>query len=370
MNHTVENNNQTLPSIFKFSWKRIIFLIIGAFAIYFIGSKLIGAKEGIKLLNNLNPTYIIGAVIFEAISYIGGTVMLKYVFSRLYYQIRFRDLFKLATIGNFAIHFFPIAGAGEMTLLLYLFRKKGVTSGATLFMFMIRAIFMYLALLSLFIFSFFLVPAHPNLSSTSRIIAFVVLFLVILFIIWAIDRIYHKERFYKSGYNLFRFINFFGKIFIKRPFVNHKKVIEIVDEVFLGFQLFKKDRKSAIGVFIGGLIYWIGDMMCLFFILYGFGHYLSPGPLIFTYALTTFASILSFIPGGLGVNESVSSLLLIGFGTPASIALFSVLVYRLISFWLIIPVGFISFLGLKSARDHINKTVDSENKEEINKAMK
>jgi len=227
-----------------------------------------------------------------------------------------------------------------------------------------------MALLSLFIFSFFLVPAHPQLSSISRIIAFIVLILVILFIIWAIDRIYHKERFYKSGHNFFRFINFFGRLIIKRPFIKQEKANEMVDEIFLGFQLFKKDRKSAIGVFVGGLIYWIGDMMCLFFILYGFGHYLSPGPLIFTYTLTTLASILSFIPGGLGVNESVSSLLLISFGTPASIALFSVLVYRLISFWLIIPVGFISFLGLKSARDHISKTVDHNDKKEINEVMK
>lgn len=361
-----KKNNNKLPEIFKFSWKRIIFLILAAIAIYFIGSKLIGVKEGVKLIRNLHPGFIIGAIIFEALSYVGGTIMLKYVFSRLYYKIRFRDLFRLATIGNFAIHFFPVAGAGEMTILLYLFREKGLASGDTLFMFLIRAIFMYLALFVLFILSLLLVPVHPQLSASSRIIAVIVGILVILFIIWAVDRIYHKDRFYRSGYNLFKFINFFGRIFVKKPFIKQEKVNEIVDEVYLGFELFKKDRKSAIGVFTGGLIYWIGDIMCLFLILYGFGYFLGPGPLIFTYAVTTFVSIISFIPGGVGVNESVSSLLLMSFGVPPSTALFSVLVYRLISFWLIIPVGFISFLGLRNAREHILKT---EDRKEINQII-
>ena len=341
-------------------------LLVITLALYLAATKMIGLKDSIMLLKGISRRWILAALLFEFGSYLGGSLMLKFVLNRLYYKIRFRDLFRIATIGNFAIHFFPIAGAGEMALLLYLFKEKGLTAGDTLFMFMIRSIFMYTALIILFVISLFFIQSLPHISPIIRILLIVVILLILYVVYFAINRIRHKKRFYKSGRNFFRFINFFGRLFTKKSFVKHLAVESLVTEIYLGFQMFRKDPKSAWKVIGGGLIYWIGDMLCLFFILKGFGYQIHIAPLVFTYTATTFASIISFIPGGLGVNESVSSLLLISFGAPASVAVFSVLVYRLISFWLIMPIGFLSFIGLRSARQHIKK---SKNTEERNRLL-
>ena len=61
----------------------------------------------------------------------------------------------------------------------------------------------------------------------------IMLILVVLFAIWAVDRIYHKERFFKSGHNVFRFVNFWGRLTIKKPFVNQEKTLRIINEVSL-----------------------------------------------------------------------------------------------------------------------------------------
>ena len=346
-------------SYLQFSWSKLIFLFCGAIAVYFIGTKLIGAKEGWILARQLNPLFIILAICFEILSYLGGSFMLRFIFQRIGYVIRFRDLFKMATIGYFAMHFFPIAGAGEVGLYMYLFRKKGISSGDMLFMFMIRGIFMYLALFILLFCSLFFVHSYPAITETKRIVVFALLVFAILFIFWVISRIRNKDKFYKSAENLFRFINWFGKIFAHRDLVSSENITRIINEIWTGFSLFKKDRKTAFRVILAGLIYWIGDAMCLYLIIAGFGYNLGFGPLFFTYSVTTIASLITFIPGGLGINESVSTLLLIGFGIPASPAVFSVLIYRLISFWLIMPIGFLSFLALKKSSARMSKLENS-----------
>src|SRR5208337_4989825 len=59
---------------------------------------------------------------------------------------------------------------------------------------------------------------------------------------------------------------------------------------------------------------------------------------------------LPITPGGLGVVDSVAPLLLVSFGVPASVATLGVLAWRLVNFWLPIPVGAIAYVSLKVPR--------------------
>jgi hypothetical protein len=53
-------------------------------------------------------------------------------------------------------------------------------------------------------------------------------------------------------------------------------------------------------------------------------------------------------PGGLGVVEGVLVPSLVGFGTTRGIAIVAVIGYRLVNFWLPIPVGAGAYLSLGS----------------------
>jgi hypothetical protein len=55
-------------------------------------------------------------------------------------------------------------------------------------------------------------------------------------------------------------------------------------------------------------------------------------------------------PGGLGVVDSVAPLLLVSFGVTRSVATLGVLGWRLVNFWLPIPVGAIAYVSLKVPR--------------------
>lgn len=60
--------------------------------------------------------------------------------------------------------------------------------------------------------------------------------------------------------------------------------------------------------------------------------------------------MLPLTPGGIGIVEGVLIPTLMGFGAPAQVALVGVLGWRLVSFWLPIPVGALSWLTLRRHR--------------------
>ena len=71
--------------------------------------------------------------------------------------------------------------------------------------------------------------------------------------------------------------------------------------------------------------------------------------ILVVYGLTQVSASLPVTPGGLGVVEGSMAALLIAYGVHAPAALATVLLYRIISFWGIVPVGWGAFLGFELA---------------------
>jgi len=69
--------------------------------------------------------------------------------------------------------------------------------------------------------------------------------------------------------------------------------------------------------------------------------------LIGAFGLANVLAAIPVTPGGLGVVEAVLTSALVGFGTPRGTAVLGVVIYRLVNFWLPIPVGGLAYLSLK-----------------------
>jgi len=108
-----------------------------------------------------------------------------------------------------------------------------------------------------------------------------------------------------------------------------------------------KDRRQ-LGLAIGfASANWLFDAGSLFFFVAAFGRWVDPAALLVAYGLANIAGALPITPGGLGVVEGTLSPLLVLFGTPRAIAILGVLGWRLVNFWLPIPVGGLAYLSLR-----------------------
>lgn len=95
---------------------------------------------------------------------------------------------------------------------------------------------------------------------------------------------------------------------------------------------------------------WLSDCGCLMFSFLAIGVGVPWQGLLLAYCAGQLAANLPITPGGLGVAEGSLTVALVAFGgaKPATVA--AVLLYRVISFWIPLPVGGVCYVALNRLR--------------------
>ncbi len=108
-----------------------------------------------------------------------------------------------------------------------------------------------------------------------------------------------------------------------------------------------RDRRT-LGRAIGwAALNWLLDAASLEVFVGAFGHWVNPDGLVVAFGLANVLAALPITPGGLGVVEATLTSALVGFDTPRAAALLGVVAYRLVNFWLPIPLGGAAYLSLQ-----------------------
>jgi uncharacterized protein (TIRG00374 family) len=94
---------------------------------------------------------------------------------------------------------------------------------------------------------------------------------------------------------------------------------------------------------------WVADCACLTICFLAVGAGVPWHGLLLAYGAGQLAAILPITPGGLGVVEGSLTIALVTFGGAQDSTVAAVLLYRLISFWLVLPVGWASWGALALA---------------------
>jgi uncharacterized protein (TIRG00374 family) len=95
-----------------------------------------------------------------------------------------------------------------------------------------------------------------------------------------------------------------------------------------------------------GLSNWVADCSCLTISFLAVGAGVPWRGLLLAYGAGQLATVLPITPGGLGVVEGSLTVALVAFGGSQASTVAAVLLYRLISFWLLLPVGWGSWGAL------------------------
>ncbi|MBF4995207.1 flippase-like domain-containing protein [Arthrobacter gandavensis] len=111
--------------------------------------------------------------------------------------------------------------------------------------------------------------------------------------------------------------------------------------------MFRRDPRRLVLALVLAVCYWGFDAACLWTFVAAFGHTLGPGELLIAYCLANLVALAPLTPGGVGLVEGVLVPTLAGFGTPSPDAVLAVLSWRILNFWLPIPVGGLAWLSLR-----------------------
>jgi uncharacterized protein (TIRG00374 family) len=94
---------------------------------------------------------------------------------------------------------------------------------------------------------------------------------------------------------------------------------------------------------------WLYACACLAVCIIAVGGHVPWRGLLVAYAVGQVAASLPITPGGLGVVEGSITGLLIAYGMPTHTALAGVLLFRVVSFWALVPVGWFAWITIALA---------------------
>jgi putative heme transporter len=109
-------------------------------------------------------------------------------------------------------------------------------------------------------------------------------------------------------------------------------------------------KRDWVGVVVLTFLNWLFDAACLALSIKAAGLHCPLRDLLLVWSAGQAAGGISFTPGGVGIVEAALIAAMVGVGLPAAGAAVAVMIYRLISLWLLLLVGWIFYIVIRSRR--------------------
>jgi uncharacterized protein (TIRG00374 family) len=132
----------------------------------------------------------------------------------------------------------------------------------------------------------------------------------------------------------------------------------IADAVSRVRRLLAAPRQSS-GALVGTILYWLGDVLCLWAGLRAFHVDVTAPALILGYSTGYLLTLLPLPLGGVGAVDAGIAIALRGVGIPLAPALLGVLAYRLFSFWLPTLPGLVALSTLPALGRRLGRSAST-----------
>ena len=317
--------------------KRTLFLVVFLFVFYYLViPTLARSRQSAETLTQVNPVLVVLAMALEVLSLLCYTVLTRVTLPpepRLSLFTILRIQLSTKAVGNLL----PGGSAAGGTLGYSLFTDAGVSSTAAGFT--LASVGLGSAVvLNLILWIALLISIPLNGFRTAYVTAAIIGVLLLAF---AAGLVY----FLVEGRN--RAEKVLRAIARHTPYVDEDTAARFVHQTADRIQDLAQQPELVRRGVLWAAANWLFDIATLWVMLRAFGYTMNPINLIVAYGVIGVAASIPLTPGGLGVVEFTLPPLLVTFGVPGAAAGFAVLSWRLIQFWMPIPLGGISYASLK-----------------------
>jgi uncharacterized protein (TIRG00374 family) len=315
----------------------VVFLVLLIIE-YLVIPELVGASKNFHLLRDLNVGWLVAGIALEA-----GALTSYALLTRTLLPGGGPGISKLVRIvlASTAIaHVVPGGAAGGAGLGYRLLTANGVEGTDAGFALATEAIgsavvlnvMLWLALLI----SIPLAGLHPIYVVTALAGLLAILGATFL-----------GYTFTRGGKRAVRVVRAVGR---RVPRVGADRLERLVQEVGDSIGQLARDRALLKRALLWAGLNWLLDAASLWSFVAAFGHIVDPIELFAAYGIANVLGAIPITPGGLGVIEASAATLLVSFGLTKAVATYAVLGWRLVNFWLPIPMGAASYISIRVPR--------------------
>jgi len=316
-----------------------ILLILALIVEYLVIPELVGASKDLYLLGQLNVGWLIAGTIVEAVA-LFCYALLNRVLLPPAGRPRLSRLFRIDLVAAAVAHVIPAGTVGSAGIGYQLFTAEGIPGTEVGVMMATKGMGSTVVLNVLLWISLVVsipLSGYRPVYTTVAIVGAVALALIALLILGI-------TRGEKRAARILRAV---GQ---RIPGVGGDRLEQIAYQAAASIRRLARDRRVLGESLTWAALNWLLDAASLWCFIAAFGRYVNPVGLFAAYGIANVLGAIPVTPGGLGIIDTVTPVLLVGFGLTRSVATLGVLAWRLVNFWLPIPTGAIAYVTLKVPR--------------------
>jgi len=260
-------------------------------------------------------------------------------------KIKRSKLFRVTLELNFVNHVFPSGGVSGFSYFSLRLRPLGATTGKATLIQLMRFILIFVSFQVLLVVGLLALAFSGGVNNFVLLVSGSIATLLVVGTLLLAYIIGSKRRINIFFTRTTRFLN--KVINIVRP--KHPETINIAraqnafNDLHENYVLIKKQKGILKLPLFHGLMANLTEILTLYAVFVAFGFWVNPGAVILAYAVANFAGLISVLPGGVGVYEAIMTATLASAGVPAGISVPVVIMYRVLTMLMQLPVGYILY---------------------------
>jgi len=323
-------------------WKKILtFAALAALAILIYSvRKDIGSV--IDNLGKVNAWVLLLILPLEFLNYDAYARFYKSIFKTLGDKVDYWPMFKLTLELNFVNHILPSGGISGISYFTVRMKSEGVSGTRATLSQVLKLFLLYLSFQPILVLGVFLLAARGHVNDLVILVAGSLITLMVVGTFIGLYIVESRQRINSSLTIITQWVNWLIHL-VRRK---HPETINIQNaqrtflELHDNYMIIKEKWRQLKRPFIYMTVANLTEVAAIYVVYMAFGEFVNVGAVILAYAIANFAGLISILPAGIGIYESLMTAVLAVTGIPARVSLPVTIMYRVINMFIQLVPGY------------------------------
>jgi uncharacterized protein (TIRG00374 family) len=314
-------------------------VVLAALALYVVAGRRAELSAAGNYLGRIEPGWVVLAIALEAGSVIAFAWLQRALIRSGGVSVPVRTLVAITLAGNSINNSLPAGPAWASYFAFRQYRRQGAdaTLSAWVLLGVLLASSATLALLAAIGLVVALLSGSGSFGIADTLVSVV---LVIVAATMATLALLHRRHALEGALTR---VLLLSKRFVRRPSGDPAELAGSVAERLRSLSF---SRSASVKSGGWAMANWVTDLGALVASFAAVGVPVPWAGILLAYGAGQLAANLPVTPGGLGVVEGSLEVALVAYGGSQASTVAAVLLYRLVSFWLLLPVGWVAWFGI------------------------
>jgi uncharacterized protein (TIRG00374 family) len=310
--------------------RRVLFALALTVGLALVGL-LVALTDGRELLRTaagIRPVMLALPVVLTLLSYAAMSRSYQGIADAAQVRLPFRDWLRITFVSNTVNYLVTSAGLSGFAVRMYLLAQQGVPSGRAVLISLVQTFLTNFTLLLVILGGFVALVVNATLPHPAIVAASVAVCAFTAALAWAVVLVFNRRLRRRTLFFLANAAHVVLRKLVPRWTPGRVRLWRFQHDLNNGleFLLASKNKMTAPAFWI--LLDWALTVSILWSAFRAVNYSIAPGLVVVGFAVGICLSLVSLVPGGLGVMETSMTAVFVGLGVPAEPAVVAVLIFR------------------------------------------